>query len=348
MVWQTLELEEAGIVSIYNILCLCTENATLWLTDNLDVAQCRTVGHADITADASCRLTLGTHDLGRGYVQALTLQNTLHAVVVGLLCQYFLVLVILLNQVGSHGVSPLGIGIRTVRTAQYTIEVCLTTADPPRQTNAALLLLWGNAGNLVHVHELIDSLIASLLLGHRLRHFGQCAAGNLQWRRAAPDNQVEVIVHTLARQVIRKLVLLNGFGVTRQINLAGFSAVSSLHLHLQYQLGTPVPKGDNIMIVNGCIHHRTYAVLALTPGFVAQRSTQLRISHSNGRCSQVAHPCRSHEGHSHIILEGPFKAQIRGQTAVVCNIAIHIVAHLCPVMGRVVVVSSIACAPWCE
>ena len=281
IVGQALELVEACFVSIGHILRLSIRNMVFWLTGDLDLCHGSTVGHAHITADASCRLTLGTHDLSRGDMHALTLQDALHAVVVGLLRQNGLILVGLLNQVGGNGVCP-GIGIVAMFTAQQTIKIAFATTDDPLQFDAALLLLGGNAGYLVHVHELVAGQIAFILLHNTLCQGVGIGACYLQWRRATLDHQIEVVFHALTRQVIRKLMLLNGIFVTRQVHLVGFRAVSTLRLHLQYQLGALVPEGDVIGIVHGCIHHRKYAVSDLTPGVVTQCSMQLCSSHCRG------------------------------------------------------------------
>ena len=204
---QSLELIVAGFVGLCRIEAIGTGNI-VGTALHSDTAQSGTVGHADITVNHTRGFAFARTGQALD-ISTLALPDALHLIVVGLLHQHGLVFEEQLVQVGGNGIGPCSIGIEAVQTAQHTEEVVVATGGLPNQFDAALLLVGCQRGDAVAVLETVVCQVALVNLLHSIDGRVALHIDNRQWRLATAYDEVEGVFHALARNFLRKLILLD-------------------------------------------------------------------------------------------------------------------------------------------
>ena len=140
-----------------------------------------------------------------------------------------------------------------MQTAQHTEEVVVATTGLPYQFDAALLRGSLERGDTVAVLEAVAGQVACLHLADSINSGITLFTTNLQRRLSTNDLQVERVVDTLARQLLRELMLLDGIVVVRQIYNLALYTILTMHIDAQLQLGTMVPDGRAIDATLGAL-----------------------------------------------------------------------------------------------
>ena len=214
-----------------------------------------TVRHAHVSADHGGRLALPILDLGPHDVQALTLGDALHHVVVGLLHLHILVLPEILLEVVGDGVGPRCLGVAGVNPSQHPVVVALSPRHTPLQRDAALAFLRGEGVEPGEVHE---PVARQLILLHFL-HLGLERVGiDTVHRRSVDahrgvvfqDDEVEVILHTFLGEVVFEVMLLQRVLVFRKVHDGGVGGVLPRHVDAQLQARLRVPDDDGVLVID--------------------------------------------------------------------------------------------------